>query len=101
LKIIKQSKIKVQPLADVLNKNLAFGRHIDLLTIDVEGLDIDVLKSNDWKKYRPKVILIESDIYSNLNILENETFCFLISKNYCLDYISGVSLFFKDNYYKF
>lgn len=99
--IIKESKIKVQPLSFVLSKYLTTGRQIDLMTIDVEGLDIDVLKSNDWEKYRPIVILIESDIYENLNILENPIFCFLNNQNYSLHWISGVSLFFKDNLYKF
>lgn len=95
--ITKEIKIKVQPLADILSRHLAFDRHIDLLTIDVEGLDIEVLKSNDWKKYRPSVILIESEIYSNINILENPIYCFLTANNYSLFWISGVSLFFKDN----
>jgi FkbM family methyltransferase len=100
-KIIKECKIKVQPLSIVLSKHLTSGRQIYLMTIDVEGLDIDVLKSNDWEKYRPSVILIESDIYSNLNILENPIFCFLNNQNYSLYWISGVSLFFKDNFHKF
>ena len=99
--IIKESKIKVQPLSSVLSKYLTTGRQIDLMTIDVEGLDIDVLKSNDWEKYRPIMILIESDIYENLNILENPIFCFLNNQNYSLYWISGVSLFFKDNLCKY
>jgi len=32
---------------------------IDFLNIDVEGLDLQVLKSNDWKKYRPQIVLVE------------------------------------------
>jgi FkbM family methyltransferase len=31
-----------------------------LLDIDVEGADLLVLKSNDWRKFKPRVILIES-----------------------------------------
>lgn len=27
---------------------------------DVEGRDLDVLKSNDWQRYRPEIILVES-----------------------------------------
>ena len=95
--IDNEIKIKVQPLSTVLSKYLTSGRQIDLMTIDVEGLDIDVLRSNNWDKYRPSVILIESDIYINLNLLENPIYLFLIEKNYSLFWISGVSLFFKDN----
>jgi FkbM family methyltransferase len=32
---------------------------IDLLNVDVEGWDLRVLKSNNWQKYRPKVIVTE------------------------------------------
>jgi len=30
-----------------------------LLTVDVEGLDLDVLKSNDWEEHRPRVVCVE------------------------------------------
>jgi Methyltransferase FkbM domain len=30
------------------------------MSIDVEGRDLDVLRSNDWQRYRPEVILVES-----------------------------------------
>jgi hypothetical protein len=29
------------------------------MSVDVEGLDFEVLKSNDWIKYRPKIVLAE------------------------------------------
>ncbi len=32
---------------------------IDLLTIDTEGHDLKVLKSNDWNKYLPDYIVVE------------------------------------------
>ena len=34
-------------------------RIIDFMSIDVEGAEMLVLRGNDWKKYRPRVILIE------------------------------------------
>ena len=33
---------------------------IDLLKIDVEGAEADVLAGNDWRRYRPKVIVAEA-----------------------------------------
>ncbi|CAK0768499.1 hypothetical protein CCP2SC5_440028 [Azospirillaceae bacterium] len=36
------------------------GTKIDLLTVDVEGEDLAVLRSGDWEKYRPDVIIIEA-----------------------------------------
>ena len=32
---------------------------IDLLKIDVDGKEFDVLYSNNWKKFTPKVIICE------------------------------------------
>lgn len=33
---------------------------IDFMTVDTEGLDMEVLKSNDWKKFRPRVLCVET-----------------------------------------
>ena len=54
----KVVKVKVKRLETVL-KNYLSGNEIDLLNIDVEGLELDVLESNDWSKYRPKFVLVE------------------------------------------
>lgn len=60
--IEKTIKIQTHPLKDVLDKYLPKDKCIDLLTVDVEGLDMEVLQSNNWNKYRPKTIAIEMDI---------------------------------------
>jgi hypothetical protein len=52
-------KVNVLPLSLVLYRNLPEGQIIDFMTVDVEGLDYEVLKSNDWKKFRPKFVLAE------------------------------------------
>lgn len=59
-KFLYEKKIETFTLAEVLERNLPKGRKINVLSIDVEGLDILVLNSNDWEKYRPEVILVES-----------------------------------------
>ena len=52
-------EIETTTLKDILNKYLPENQNITFLSIDVEGLDFKVLKSNDFEKYKPKVILIE------------------------------------------
>jgi FkbM family methyltransferase len=32
---------------------------IDFLSVDVEGNELEVLRSNDWKIYRPKFVIVE------------------------------------------
>lgn len=47
-------------LADLLATYLPDDiRRIDFLSIDVEGLDLAVLKSNDWRLHRPAVVIAE------------------------------------------
>ena len=52
-------EVPLRPLADVLAEN-AGGRAIDLLTVDAEGHDLSVLELNDWRRFRPAVVLAES-----------------------------------------
>lgn len=33
---------------------------IDFLKVDVEGAELAVLKSNDWRRFRPKVVVLEA-----------------------------------------
>jgi hypothetical protein len=48
------------PLHDLLDEYLPAGKHIDILNIDAEDLDLEVAESNDWAKYRPTVVLLEN-----------------------------------------
>ena len=85
--------IQILTLAEVLNKNLSEHQKINFLSIDVEGLDFIVLKSHEFKKYRPKVILIEI-LKSNLtDIFDNEILKFLYVKDY-LVYAKSVNTVF-------
>jgi FkbM family methyltransferase len=88
-------------LKDILDKNILEGDRLDFFDIDVEGFDLEVLKSNDWVKYRPKVILIETDL-SIQNDINSEIVQYLKSVNYGLiakSIISGNlgNLFLIDN----
>jgi FkbM family methyltransferase len=58
-RLIRESEIKTKPLRDLLGEHLPKGRAIDFMSVDVEGLDLRVLKSNDWQKYRPAVVMVE------------------------------------------
>ena len=52
--------LPARTLSDVLVEHLPSDvATIDLLTIDVEGHDFEVIRSNDWTEYRPRVLLIE------------------------------------------
>jgi hypothetical protein len=59
--LLKETRrVEVQPLSQILLQNLPTDRRIDFLNIDAEGLDFEVLNSNDWAKFQPEVVAIES-----------------------------------------
>jgi len=83
-RIVDTIDVSSLPLYQILNEHLPFEQKIDFLSVDVEGFDLQVLESNDWDKYRPRVILVEI-MNSSLNSLINETiYQFLVSKGYRL-----------------
>jgi FkbM family methyltransferase len=57
--IIEEVKILTVPLCQLIEQHVPAGTKIDLLTVDVEGLDYEVLSSNDWGRYSPEFILVE------------------------------------------
>ena len=58
-KVVKTLVLPAKRLDSILDEYLPSGQTIEFLTIDVEGLDFEVLRSNDWGKYKPEVVLIE------------------------------------------
>lgn len=57
-------QVQTQPLSQILDKCLPNGRSIDFLSIDCEGHDLEVLRSNNFEIYRPKLIVVE-DLNAN------------------------------------
>jgi FkbM family methyltransferase len=58
-KLVKTEEIAVTRLDHILKMHLPPETEIDFLSIDVEGFDLSVLKSNDWNLYRPTCVLAE------------------------------------------
>jgi len=75
-KIIYKKDIETLTLEEILDQYMPKDKKIDFLSIDVEGLDFAVLKSNNWNKYAPELILIEICGSTLDELLNNEvTLC--------------------------
>ena len=87
-------KVKTNSLVNIINSSRYNNNEIDLLSIDVEGHELQVLEGLDFNLYKPNVIVVE---YLDLNvkklevknldienILKTELYNFLLSKNYIL-----------------
>jgi FkbM family methyltransferase len=57
----KEIPVPTIPLADVLESHVPNGRAIDFMNVDVEGRDFEVLESNDWNRFRPRIVVVEDE----------------------------------------
>lgn len=90
------TKVAVKPLGEVL-RQFAGNRSIDFLTVDVEGLDLEVLQSNDWTAFRPRYVLAEA-LGSSLKDLQNAALTqFMGSHGYILFAKQVNTVFFRDS----
>lgn len=94
LKSVHQTKLR--PLRAVLAEHLAAEQPIDFLSIDVEGLELTVLRSNDWGKFRPKIVLLEVLDLDFRDLSGNAAVCFMKEQGYTILFKSMRSAAFKE-----
>ena len=81
-KLKKTDRIQCQKLSDILDGCLKNNIKIDLLTIDTEGHDLKVLKSNNWNKYLPDYIIVEISSSTLDEIIKHSITKFLNKRQY-------------------
>ncbi|GBR77512.1 methyltransferase FkbM family protein [Candidatus Termititenax dinenymphae] len=77
-------KVPVCPINDILAKNLpSGGQHIDFITLDVEGFELEILKSFNFKKYAPDYFVVEDLDYRDKDLIEfqKSQIYFILNKN--------------------
>lgn len=80
--ILFSKEIETTTLEMLLDENLPEHKTINFLSIDVEGLDFKVLKSMNFDKHPPKVILIEILGSTLEKIVSSEIASYLKTKGY-------------------
>lgn len=88
-KLLSRKQVLVKRLDEILSE-YAVDREIDFMSIDVEQHELSVLESNDWAKFKPKVICIEAG-NRNLNSVKN----YLTNVGYIYFASTGLSRFFR------
>jgi len=85
-------EIEMITFEDIIKKYAV--KKIDLLSIDVEGWDMEILKSIDFEKMRPAIICTETKKYDdNISEKDTPTAILLKSKGYLLIYNLVNSIF--------
>jgi FkbM family methyltransferase len=67
---MKAHKVKAFTLSEVIDQNLA-SKEIDFLSIDVEGNDLDILKSLDLNRYKIKAVCVEHNFREGSDEIKN------------------------------
>ncbi len=79
---LTSSTVDVMPVEKILDQYLG-GRHIDFMSVDAEGHDLAVLMSNNWNKYRPTLVMVESNIGSReiIMFMEQHSYLYIFSNH--------------------
>lgn len=94
--VVKTIDVAVFPLSEILEKYVG-DREVDFMTIDVEGKDLEVLKSNNWERYRPSFVLVECFGTDDVDavVKNNETVKFMMARGYSMFAKTVNTVFFK------
>lgn len=103
----KRQGYKFEGIEEIQTKRLeellaefCISKKIDFMSIDTEGFDMQVLKSNNWERFKPQLICIESHRHGTMvenNEKEiNEYDRYLIAHGYRLIYNNGLNSIYKN-----
>jgi hypothetical protein len=90
-KVIEERKLRTSTLAQVFDEHLKTSE-LDLLTIDVEGLDEQILRSSDWTRFRPRLVIFERHGADVDNLMRDPLMVFMTEMGYRLVGMCGPSL---------
>lgn len=82
-------------LETILDRHLPAGQEISFLDVDVEGHDLEVLRSNDWDRYRPVLVVVESHRATIDDVRRDPTYDFMTQQGYTLQSWVRPNLIFR------
>ena len=89
----KINKIDIE--CKTFDKLIPNDQIIDLISIDIEGNELDVLKSIDFDKYQIKVIILENNVPNELSYLK-----FFLEKNFIyFDRVGMDEIYYNQKYF--
>ena len=88
-------RVPTKTLREILT-DAAAPTDISLLKVDVEGLELSVLRSNDWDRFRPKLILVEATFPETPVRRSDHVRRFLEAQGYRYVYFDGLNEFFTE-----
>jgi len=97
VKLIGTVQVPSTTLAKLFETYCELDAGIDFLSIDIEGVDEAVLRSHDWERWRPRLLVFERHEASLLDLSGDSLVGFLCSKGYGLVGVCRYSLIMADS----
>ncbi len=95
-RLIEKRSVAILRMKKILDDYLPKGVKIDLLSVDTEGMDVEVLESNDWNMYRPRVVICEDLDFDWLKPRHSGVARMMEDLGYGMVGMTPYSLIFKD-----
>jgi FkbM family methyltransferase len=89
---VVERPVRVLPLAEVFAAHV--DRPVDFLSVDVEGLEREVLAGGDWKRWRPRVVLLEATRPNTTEPTHQDWEPLLLEAGYRFAYFDGLNRFY-------
>ena len=80
--IVEKLQVKCRRLDNILDEYLPENQHIDFMSVDAEGMDLEVLRSNDWNRFRPEYLVAECMEPRKLAMDDNPIVAYLKNERY-------------------
>ncbi|MFZ9687268.1 MAG: FkbM family methyltransferase [Chitinophagaceae bacterium] len=93
-----ETYIEVIPktLTEIVSKHLKPDDKIDFLNVDVEGHDLEVIKSINLEVFRPEIICVEDHLFDFQIKEDSKLYTYLTENQYKLIAFSRPNLFFQN-----
>src|SRR5690606_32594655 len=65
VEVISKTIMHPRPLRDILAEHLDEEQKIDFMDVDIEGLDLQALRTNDWSRFGPEFVCVEDFAFKN------------------------------------
>jgi FkbM family methyltransferase len=92
---IGEDSVPMKTMAQILDQ-YALSQPIDFISIDTEGSDLAILRSNDWTKYKPQLICVElEERHRKADSPEAEMHQYLSDRGYELKLDNGINRIYQ------
>lgn len=96
-KVVDQYAVPVRTLENICDEYV-WDTKIDILSVDVEWLDMAVLESNNWDKYRPTYVIVETVEHSKDGWMKQSDIFdpFFQERGYVIAWETGANTIYKN-----